>query len=285
MSRAVVAAVACLGVAVLLYPSAADWYATRAHAAEVTDYVERVHDVPGPERTRLLASAREYNSRLPGVPLGDPPTTSAGDARDPDVAAYLDQLATTQTMARLRIPAIDADLPVYHGTDEQTLARGVGHLYGSSLPVGGPGTHAVLTGHAGLVGTTVFDRLHELTRGDHFTITVQDEVLTYEVDQILTVEPDDTDALRPTPGRDQVTLVTCTPIGVNSHRLLVRGERVPTVPQAPETVAAMVAAGTGFPWWTLGVLAVPAAYGVGTLLPRSRRRKPCPTQGDGVSPR
>lgn len=263
--------VAVVGVAILLYPTTASWFSARAHDAEVTGYVEQVQRLPLPEKEAELLRAREYNELLPGVPLGDPYAAGAGmDATATGVPEYLDQLDTTSAMARVHIPAIGVDLPIYHGTDMQTLSQGVGHLFGSSLPVGGAGAHAVLTGHSGLVEATMFDDLHELSEGDVFTITVLDEVLTYEVDQILTVEPADTDALQVVPGKDYVSLVTCTPIGVNSHRLLVRGERVetPAFAGGPVTVRG-TGQPAGFPWWALGLLAVPTVFAVAM---RARRR-------------
>jgi sortase A len=250
-------------VAVLLYPSSASWLDAREHAADVRALVAEVADLPRPEKAAMLAQAHAYNAVLPAVPLGGTHTGAGLSPHTPGIAEYREALGATSAMAHLEIPRIGVEMPVYHGTDEQTLAQGVGHLFGTSLPVGGPDTHAVLTAHSGVVGTTLFDALHELERGDRFTVHVLDEVLTYEVDQILTVEPSDTDALRIARGEDYVTLVTCTPIGVNSHRLLVRGTRVENPPATGEaaTVPAPAASGA-FPWWTLGLLAVPAAIGV-----------------------
>ncbi|RZS62655.1 class C sortase [Xylanimonas ulmi] len=270
-----------LGSGLLFYPAASGWFSAWAHGAEVTDYVESVSRLPVPEKADELRSAREFNANLAGMPLEDPYAGAQIDADAWGVQEYLGQLDDTEVMARVRIPEIDADLPIYHGTSEQTLARGVGHLFGSALPVGGSGTHAVLTGHSGMVGVRVFDDLHDLRIGDQFTISVLDEVLTYEVDQILTVEPTDIEALRPVAGQDYVTLVTCTPIGVNSHRLLVRGVRVQAQAALDPvtTTAPAVGASPGFPWWALGALGVPAAFAAGAWrheVWRSRRRRPIP---------
>ncbi|WP_162616393.1 class C sortase [Xylanimonas allomyrinae] len=267
--------VASVGIGILLYPSAARWFAARAHDEQVTGYVEEVRQLPLPQKQAALTSAREYNQSLPGVPLGDPYRFPPGmDRTAAGVATYLDQLGLTPVLGRVRIPVIGVDLPIYHGTSEQTLSLGVGHLFGSSLPVGGEGTHAVLTGHSGLVDATMFDGLHDLKIGDRFTIVVLDEVLTYQVDQILTVEPSDTEPLRPTPGKDYVTLVTCTPIGVNSHRLLVRGIRVPTTAKdASTTTVPGTGQSAGFPWWALGMLAAPSAAAVGMRAPKATRHR------------
>ena len=135
-------------------------------------------------------------------------------------------------MARIVIPSIHVSLPVYHGTDSRTLTEGIGHLFGTSLPIGGPSTHAVLTGHTGLSTATMFDNLNQLKKGDVFYVSSLGQTLKYEVNDITVVKPEETDSLRKVPGRDLVTLITCTPYGVNSHRLLVTGERVPMDPTA-----------------------------------------------------
>ena len=143
----------------------------------------------------------------------------------------------TGVMGYVEIPSLDCMLPIYHGTDEAVLQIAVGHIPGSSLPVGGMGTHSVLSGHRGLPSAKLFTNLDQLAEGDVFRLHVLDEVLTYEVDQILTVEPQDVAALEIDPAQDFCTLVTCTPYGINSHRLLVRGHRIETVEeQAPVRV-------------------------------------------------
>ena len=135
-------------------------------------------------------------------------------------------------MGSIEIPEIDVILPIYHGTDESVLQVAVGHLEWSSLPVGGEGTHCVLSGHRGLPSAKLFTHLDKLEKGDTFLLCILDEVLTYEVDQILIVEPQETAALQIEPGKDYCTLVTCTPYGINTHRLLVRGHRIDTVQAA-----------------------------------------------------
>lgn len=155
-------------------------------------------------------------------------------------------------------PRLDVDLPIYHGTSPAVLRKGAGHVFGSSLPVGGAGSHAVVTSHSGYLHK-LFDDLHEARRGDVFAIDVLDQVLYYEVDRIETVLPDQTASLGIEPGQDLVTLVTCTPIGVNSHRLLVRGHRV-DAPADPPAQTRLVGPGTerawaAFPWWLVVLLA------------------------------
>ena len=258
--RALVVVLGIAGLSVLLYPSAGAWFTDRAHASTVSGYVETVKSMTPTQIRRELAAAHRYNRTLPTGPLRDPYSSSgAGQetAVGADAERYLHTLdvVTGGVMGVLAINSIGLSLPVYHGTGASTLDKGVGHLYGTALPVGGPGTHAVLTGHSGVAGITLFSNLHKMQLGDTFTITILDKTLTYQVDQIKTVLPEQTEALQPVRGKDYVTLVTCTPIGVNSHRLLVRGVRVPT-PDSASTAASLGGRnGPGFPWWLLEALA------------------------------
>ncbi|GAA1424524.1 hypothetical protein GCM10009640_20930 [Agrococcus citreus] len=177
-------------------------------------------------------------------------------------------------MARIRIPSIEVDLPIYHGTDEETLRKGVGHLLGSALPVGGSGTHSVLTGHRGLPESVLFSDLDQVAEGETFELDVYGEVLTYAVRDVQVVEPGDTELLLPESARDLVSLVTCTPLGINSHRIVVVGERIPT-PEV-EAEAAAVPDIPGPPWWAVGLAAgwaLAAGYRWLSALPR---RRPAP---------
>lgn len=164
-------------------------------------------------------------------------------------------------MARLRIPAIDVDLPIFHGTDDEVLLEGIGHLEGMALPVGGPGTHSVLTGHRGLAEATMLTHLDRLVVGDRFTVETFGEVLTYEVTSTAVVEPHETQTLHPRPGEDLMTLVTCTPIGVNSHRILVTGERVVPTPVTDLEAAGETPDLPRFPWWAVVLVSAVAALG------------------------
>lgn len=256
--RILVVVVALIGAGVMLYPWTASWFSDEAHAGQVTAYVQQVDTMTEAQRADLLEAARDYNATLPDGPLRDPYTlNAAGEASEvgDGVAAYRSVLnvGAGGMMGVLDIPELGVELPIYHGTSDATLAKGIGHLYGSTLPVGGEGTHAVLTGHSGYASATLLNALVQMRLGDTFTIRVLGETLTYRVDQILTVLPDDTSALRRVPGEDHVTLITCTPIGVNSHRLLVRGTRIPTPPEEAEA-AQSVRDGVrdaGFPWWAV----------------------------------
>jgi len=279
-TQTAVVLVAALGAAILVYPAAASWFSAGTHDTDVDGYVQTVASIPGAEVDDLRDAAFAYNAELPSGPLRDPYGLDADGRRTqagPDAEVYDDMLRVpgTDAMSRVRIPAIHVDLPVFHGTDERMLARGVGHLTGSSLPVGGSGTHAVLAGHTGFVQATLFDDLDELREGDTIVVTTLGEDLYYEVDQTLVVLPGETDALRPEPGHDYITLVTCTPTGVNTHRLLVRAERV-EAPAESETRAVIADAdgSAGFPWWALVLVAVPGVAALIVAPRRPRRRRP-----------
>jgi len=276
-SQTIVMIIATVGIAVLMYPTAASWFSAWNHDTDVDGYVQSVERVPDEAITELLAAAREYNENLPTGPLRDPyalgadgQQTAIGDG----AATYFDTLSAegTDAMSRVRIPKIDVDLPVFHGTSEETLGRGIGHLYGSSLPVGGPGSHSVLTGHNGFVQATLFDDIDELVAGDVIVVSTFGEDLYYEVDQTMTVLPDDADALRQVAGKDYLTLVTCTPTGVNTHRLLVRAERIDAPAEgAGVTTIEDMTDPAGFPWWAILVVGVPAVT-FAVITPRRARR-------------
>lgn len=218
-----------LGILVLLSPVVLTQVNNVQQARIAQQYAREVARMDAAQRADLLRRAHEYNARLAsGVPH-DPWGTPA-DEDSPGYRDYLSQLNTNQTMARVRVPAVGIDLPVQHGTSQRVLASGVGHLYGTALPVGGRGTHTVLTGHTGLATLTMFDNLTHITAGDVFVIDVAGEQLAYRVDQVKVVLPTQLDDLAPDAGRDQATLVTCTPYGINTHRLLVRGQRMDHVP-------------------------------------------------------
>ena len=263
-----------LGAGIFAYPATAAWITDLAHSATVSGYVQSVSEHDDAAREAVLDEARRYNESLPYGPLRDPYILNAhGGADDIDDgrADYQSQLSSQPgtPMARLRIAEIGVDVPIYHGTSDDTLSRGIGHLYGSGLPVGGIGTHSVLTGHSGFVGATLFTRLGELETGDTFVIDVAGENLVYRVDRITTVLPDEGDELRRDPSGDYVTLLTCTPTGVNTHRLLVRGERVTAVDDISEQIAvAADAGGAETPWGPLAVFV--AGCTVGVFIARSR---------------
>lgn len=260
------------GVAVFVYPVLATRYNNLKQHQFAQEYNRDVASAPSSMLADQLAGARAYNSRINGIPILDPWLTKV--SRDPTSAAYrayLGRLSGLPAMARLKVPSVGIDLPVYHGTSDATLASGVGHLYGTSLPVGGAGTHAVLTSHTGMTNATLFDHLVDVRQGAVLTIDVFGETLAYRVDQITVVLPDDVHDLRPVAGEDLVTLMTCTPYGVNSHRLLVRGHRVPTDLAAARAAGHEVTGTPIEPWmyWLMagalaGLLAL-VAIAVGTV--------------------
>ena len=211
------------GLSLLLYPTVSDWWNSMHQSRAIASYLDDVVELDEASYEALWRQAQDYNAALPRDDTRFIPTEEQS-------AAYQSALNISGNgiMGYLEIPKISVELPIYHGTGETVLQVAAGHVEGSSLPVGGAGTHCVLSGHRGLPSATLFTDLDQLQEGDTFQIHVLDEVLTYEVDQIHVVEPDDVSLLAISEGEDLCTLVTCTPYGVNSHRLLVRGHRVET---------------------------------------------------------
>lgn len=216
----------CIGLIISLYPLISNIYSRRNQIQVINDYTEDIKEIDTKQIAKELELANAYNRKLnQTIVLTDPFDPSAIDMADD---AYYDILNYTDdgVMAYINIPKIDVNLPIYHGTDSEHMLKGVGHLVGTSFPVGGVDTHAVLSAHSGLSTAELFTNLADLKKGDLFYIHVLDDVLAYEVDKINVVKPDETNDLKIVPGQDYVTLVTCTPYGINSHRLLVRGHRV-----------------------------------------------------------
>ena len=209
------------GIFLLAYPSLSDYRNSVQQSRAVTTYAEKVADMNAEDYERILDEARAYNAELAerGISL----TLSEEEKQ-----AYNSQLdvGSSGVMGYVKIQKIDVMLPIYHGTDEKVLQTSIGHLEGSSLPVGGESTHSILSGHRGLPSARLFTDIVKLSEGDTFTLTVLNETLTYEVDQIWIVEPSDLSHLTIEKGKDYCTLITCTPYGINSHRLLVRGHRI-----------------------------------------------------------
>ena len=221
--------VAALGL--LLYPLVGEILSERYHSDVETTYTAAIEDSNADELEQQRQAAQQYNAMLSGAAIAE------GGASAPPLA-YAQQLTVGGAMAYVDIPKINVYLPVQHGTDADTLEKSVGHVVGTSLPVGGSSTHAVLSAHSGLASSKLFSDIDQLAVGDVFYIRVLGDTLVYEVDSIHTVLPTDTSLLQIEDGKDYVTLVTCTPFGVNTHRLLVRGHRVPYVPEQEATAAA-----------------------------------------------
>lgn len=226
-------AAACGAVAagLLLYPLIGELVSEKYHSDVETTYTEAIADTDDAELTAQREAAERYNAMLSGAAI-----TEGGASAPP--LPYAEQLTVGGVICYIDIPKINVYLPVQHGTDADTLERAVGHVVGTSLPVGGSSTHAVLSAHSGLASSKLFSDIDQLAADDMFYIHVLGEALAYKVDAINTVLPTDTSLLQIEDGKDYVTLVTCTPFGVNTHRLLVRGQRVPYVPEQEATAAA-----------------------------------------------
>lgn len=260
------------GLLVLLYPMFSNMWNEHRSAELIAGYQEEVSHVPQEDYSRWLEMADAYNKTLEGKGV---PDAFAFISEEED-EEYLSQLAFREdgVMGYIEIPKISVSLPIYHGTSEEVLQKGAGHLQGSALPVGGVGTHCVVSAHRGLPSAAMFTDLDMLQEGDHFYIHVLDQTLAYEVDQIEEVKPEDTKSLDVEEDKDLVTLVTCTPYGVNTERLLVRGHRVPyeaetAQQEAKETVSSMH---TRYGFWAALGLGVTALFSACMYLWTRRKR-------------
>ena len=255
------------GVSLLLYPSLSNYWNSMHQTRAIASYAETVSQLDTAQYDEMWKAAQDYNRSLAQ-------RETAFALTDEQKAAYesLLDVSGLGVMGYIEIPEIDCSLPIYHGTEESVLQVAVGHLEWSNLPVGGEGTHCVLSGHRGLPSAKLFTNLDKLAVGDTFLLRVLDEVLTYEVDQILIVEPEQVDALGIVPGEDYCTLVTCTPYGINTHRLLVRGHRVENTPEAARMH--VTADATQFdPLLVAPVLAIPVLLLLLMILLMPKRRR------------
>ena len=218
------AACGVVALGLLLYPLVGELLSEKYHSDVETTYTAAIEGTDDTELTAQRQAAQQYNAMLANA------TISEGGASAPPLA-YAEQLTVGGVMAYVDIPKINVYLPVQHGTGAETLEKSVGHVVGTSLPVGGSSTHAVLSAHSGMASAKLFSDIDQLEKGDVFYIRVLGEVLAYQVDSINIVLPTDTSLLQIEEGKDLVTLVTCTPFGINTHRLLVRGHRVPYTPE------------------------------------------------------
>ena len=218
---AILIAALLAGALLLLYPTVSDYWNSFHQSRAIASYAEQVADLDNNTYDQIWAEARAYNETL-----DNSTSRFVMTEEQRDIYEALLNVADNGVMGYIEIPRVKCNLPIYHGTDEAVLQVAIGHVQGSSLPVGGEGTHCVLSGHRGLPSAKLFSDLDQLTEGDVFLLRVLDETLTYEVDQIRTVLPDELDDLAIEEGKEYCTLVTCTPYGINSHRLLVRGHRV-----------------------------------------------------------
>ena len=214
------------GLSLLLYPTAANYWNSKHQTKAIASYVEEVANLDAERYDAMWRAAGDYNAQI-----SERKNIYLLSQREQEEYDSLLDLSGTGVMGYIEIPTIEVTLPVYHGTSDGVLQIAAGHLDWTSLPVGGESTHCVLSGHRGLPSAKLFTNLDKLTEGDVFMLRVLDEVLTYEVDQILIVEPEDTEALQIVEGKDYCTLVTCTPYGINTHRMLVRGHRIENAPE------------------------------------------------------
>ena len=255
------------GLSLLLYPSVSDYWNSLHQTRAIATYAEEVANLNQDQYDEIWAAAESYNASLTN-------RVNAYQLSDAQKEEYQQLLNVSGlgVMGYIEIPEIDVSLPIYHGTEDSVLQVAVGHLEWTSLPVGGESTHCVLSGHRGLPSAKLFTNLDKLREGDIFLLRVLDEILTYEVDQILIVEPQDTAALEIVEGQDYCTLVTCTPYGINTHRLLVRGHRIDNIEEG-KTMRVTADAVQLEPLLVAPVVAIPMLLILLILLLLPRRRK------------
>ena len=216
-----------IGLSVLLYPAISDFWNSKTQSRAIVDYESVLNNLTSEDYSAMFQTAYDYNAALYATefPLRD----------YKNVPGYYDTLKVegTNIIGYLRIDKIGVELPIYHGTSDEVLNKGVGHIEGTSLPVGGESTHSVMSAHRGLPSAKLFTDLDRLEPGDTFKINILDQVLTYQVDQIKIITPSEFEDLMISEGKDYCTLFTCTPYGINTHRLLVRGIRIETITEKP----------------------------------------------------
>lgn len=272
-----------VGSGVFMYPQVASWFSQREQSQVTSLAMEAMNAPPNSDathRAQEMDKAKQYNDELESgavyaananIAVGDQTATTDG-------VTYDELLNPTGDgyMGRLLYEELEIDLPIYHGTSDEVLNEGIGHLEGTSLPVGGIGTRSVLTAHRGLPSAMLFTNLDQSELGDTFTLTVLDEVLTYKVIDIQVIKPEDTQEILADPERDLVTLVTCTPLGINSHRILVTAERITPTPIEDLNAATAEPNLPGFPWWAVilgGVVIAVVVYVWRSGYPRAPKRK------------
>lgn len=259
------AAMALLGLTFYTYPTAAAWTTQYHQSRVISDYQQQVIYAE-PEPSEQLRLAKQYNEELvSGAQLDPHANIARGTGAAESLLEYNKLLSAGDNglMARIRIPAIDVDLPVFHGTSEQSLLAGAGHLQGTSLPVGGSGSRSVITAHRGLANAEMFTNLDRVKNGDIFVIEVFGEAYAYRVFEQRVIEPEETEAIAAVAGRDLATLITCTPLGVNSHRIILTGERIVPTPQEEADKVGEESELPRFPWfalWYLGGVAAIATF-------------------------
>ena len=231
-----------IGLAIFIYPTLSDYIARKNVIQGATHYERQITNLSDEVIKEMWEAAKTYNDSLNGDPVPDPFIPGSGRILPENYLKVLD--TEDGIMGYVDIEKIKVYLPIYHGSSDEVLEKGAGHIEQTTLPIGGEGNLSVITAHTGFSGAEMFNRLIELTNGDTFKIYILDEIFTYQVDDIKVIEPEEIESLLPVAGKDYVTLVTCTPYGVNSHRLLVRGERISNVAEQGEPRMEKVS----FPW-------------------------------------
>ncbi|MGV0376017.1 class C sortase [Corynebacterium hadale] len=258
------------GLMVLMYPVVATQWNNRVQEQVAKQYEEQIQEAPPEQINQALEAAKEYNRTHTDGPILDPWLARISED-NLDYQEYEKHLEGVSAMSQLAIPSIDLRLPVYHGTRDETLQKGLGHLYGSALPTGGEGFHSVITGHTGLTNATLFDDLVDVEIGDAIYLSTFGERMKYQVYDIEVVLPEETDSLRAEEGRDLLTLITCTPYGINTHRLLVHAERVP---MDPDEASVLDESTSTVQWWmrALGLVALAILLGLAWWIWREKKK-------------
>lgn len=274
-SNIIIVAVFIIGLSLLLYPTIANKWNTYRQSKLISNYDAKVAELKKDGKIdyeKEWKNARDYNSAL--VPMILPDSFAIADAKEEKDRSYESCLNITGDgiMGMVEIPKIDVELPIYHYTTEEVLKNAAGHLEGSSLPIGGKSTHSVISAHRGLPSAILFTDLDKMKKGDHFMIYVLDDILCYEVDRISIVKPEDTSDLNVEKGKDLMTLLTCTPYGVNSERLLVRGHRVPYKEAYSSEKDSSISLETNYILWVVIGLLLTAAL-IGGMYVRERKKK------------
>ncbi|MFV0362881.1 MAG: class C sortase [Suipraeoptans sp.] len=268
--KILVAVLICVGVGLIFYPILSSILAYVQEEEVIAVYEKSLDEYSEEEVEEEMAKAKEYNDNISGENIKDPFMKDSGFVLPENYDEILDY---DGVMGYIEIPEIKVKLPIFHGTSDEVLGKGAGHLPQSSFPVGGVSTHAVISAHSGLPSATLFTNLNNLVEGDVFYIHVLNDTLKYEVDDISVVEPYETSSLLQVAGEDYVTLVTCTPYGVNSHRLLVRGTRVDYEEEHTETVDLSAKTGNNVLWALLIILLILVIALVIAVIRYQRRRK------------
>ena len=258
------------GSAILFYPKISYWVAEQNHTVAVQDYNRVVGNLTNDEKKEMWAAAVNYNERLVTSIVMDPFADT--DHIDPFDEYYQTLDIGNGMMGSIHIPKIDILIPIYHGVSDEVLDKGIGHIKATALPVGGLGTHGVLTGHSGLSHAEMFNDLEQLNLGDEFFLNILDETLAYRINEINVVLPDDISNLQREKDKDKITLITCTPTGINSHRLLVTGERIEL--DKVETELPLETKSI-FPWWIVALVIglLIALLIIGRIVTKSREKK------------